>query len=74
MKLDKTNEISIFELAKLGANDLTYIRPVHPENIDQFMISAEHGRKFGTAPTFQSAFLPTLENNFKPVSLHCTAR
>ena len=70
MKLDKTNEISIFELAKLGANDLAYIRPVQLENTGPFMIFAGHGRKLSTPPTFQSACLPTLGNNFKPVSLH----
>ena len=70
MKPDTTNEISIIELAKLGANDLAYIRPVQLENTDQFMIFAGHGRKLGTALTFQSACLAPLENNFKPVSLH----
>ena len=70
MKPDTTNKISIIELAKLGANDLAYIRPVQLENTDRFMIFAGHGRKLGTAPTFQSACLPTLGNNFKPVSLH----
>tara|TARA_B100000676_G_scaffold270505_1_gene287256 strand:- start:1390 stop:1524 length:135 start_codon:yes stop_codon:yes gene_type:complete len=40
MKPDTANEISTIELAKFGANDLAYIRPVQLENTDQFMLFA----------------------------------
>ncbi len=70
MKPDTTNQISTIELAKLGANDLAYIRPVQIDNTIQFMLVAGDGRELGTTPTFQSAYLAALENNFEPVSLH----
>ena len=70
IKPDTANEISTIELAKFGANDLAYIRPVQLENTDQFMLFAGDVRELDTAPTFLSACLAALGNNFKPVSLH----
>ena len=68
MKQDRTNEISTMELAKLGANNLAYIRPVQIENTVQFTLFA--GDDKNSVGTFQSACLAALENNFEPVSLH----
>ena len=70
MKPDTANEISTIELAKFAAKDLAYIRPVQLVNTDQFMLFAGDERELDTAPTFLSACLAALENNFKPVSLH----
>ena len=70
MKPDTINKISTIDLAKLGANNLAYIRPVQIDNAVQFMLLAGDGRELGTAPTFQSAYLAALENDFDPVSLH----
>lgn len=70
MKLDLSNEMDAVELEKLGANDLAYIRPMQIENTVQFMLVAGDGRELGTAPTFQSAYLAALDNDFELVSLH----
>ena len=34
------------------------------------MLVAGDGRELSTAPTFQSAYLASLENNFEPFRLH----
>ena len=47
---DTTNGIST-ELAKLGANDLAYIRPVQIENTGQFLAAGD-GQALGTARPF----------------------
>ena len=70
MKRDTANEISTIELAKFGAIDLAYIRPVQLENTDQCMLFAGDERELDSAPTFLSACLAALGNNFKPVSVH----
>ncbi len=49
MKQDTTNEISAMGLAKLGANNLAYIRPMQIENTVQFTLFAGDGQELGTA-------------------------
>jgi hypothetical protein len=70
MTEDPVRQITEIELARLGADDIAYVRPVHIDNKVQFMLMAGDGRELGVAPNYQTAIMAALENDFEPVSLH----
>lgn len=65
-----TKPISEIELARLGADDMAYVRPIQIDNKVQFMLMAGDGRELGVAPNYQTAIMAALENDFEPMSVH----
>lgn len=70
MTEEAAKQITEIEFARLGANDVAYVRPVHIDNKVQFMLMAGDGRELGVAPNYQTAIMAALENDFEPVSVH----
>ena len=67
---DSARQITEVELARLGADNIAYVRPVHIDNKIQFMLMAGDERELGLAPNYQTAIMAALNNNFEPVSVH----
>jgi hypothetical protein len=70
MTEESARQITEIEFARLGADDVAYVRPVHIDNTVQFMLMAGDGRELGIAPSFKTAIMAALENDFEPVSVH----
>ena len=70
MTEEPARQITEIELARLGADDIAYVRPVHIDNTVQFMLMAGDGRELGIAPNYKTAIMAALENDFEPVSVH----
>lgn len=62
--------ISEIDLARLGANNIAYVRRVEIDRKVHFMLVAGDGRELGVAPSYQTAIIAALENDFEPVSVH----
>lgn len=70
MTFDQLREISEQDLAKLGADEIAYVRPIMVENETRFMLLAGDGRQLGVAPDYRTAVAAALEHDFQPVSVH----
>jgi hypothetical protein len=70
MTEEAARQITEIEFARLGADDVAYVRPVHIDNTVQFMLMAGDGRELGIAPNYKTAIMAALENDFEPVSVH----
>jgi len=58
------------DFARLGADDIAYVRPFVQEEKVHFMLVAGDGRQLGVAPNYRTAIAAALENDFEPVSVH----
>ena len=58
------------DFARLGANDIAYVRPFVQEEKVHFMLVAGDGRQLGVAPDYRTAIAAALEHDFEPVSVH----
>ena len=70
MTFEQFREMSEQDLAKLGANEIAYVRPIIVENETRFMLIAGDGRQLGVAPDYPTAIAAALEHDFQPVSVH----
>ncbi|MEL0018363.1 MAG: hypothetical protein VW709_00685 [Rickettsiales bacterium] len=63
-------QISEIDLARLGADNIAYVRRIEIDQKVHFMLVAGDGRELGVAPSYQTAIIAALENDFEPVSVH----
>lgn len=70
--MSEQNDVLLTEgdLARLGANEIAYVRPFVQKEKVHLMLVAGNGRQIGVAPDYLTAIAAALENDFEPVSVH----
>jgi hypothetical protein len=58
------------DFARLGLNQIAYIRPATVNNAPGWSIHAATGDTLGAAETFEQAWGAVMQNNLAPVRVH----
>lgn len=66
----KLREISVADLALLGADELAYVRRIASADETIFAVNTADGRQIAVADDFETAILAAQEYSYYTVSVH----
>lgn len=66
----KLREISVADLALLGADELAYVRRIASSDETVFAVNTADGRQIAVADDFETAILAAQEYSYYTVSVH----
>jgi hypothetical protein len=68
--IQKLREISVADLALLGADELAYVRRIASSDETVFAVNTADGRQIAIADDFETAILAAQEYSYYTVSVH----